>query len=157
MPTYYQPETERILELITYSIWKNNLHIWKIKIIIIHTWSHYLKTVNKSLNSSFQLKFFQNTIWFLKLKMPNELYKIVNSTLKASRWKILNLAYNRRKTRDKRPLGRDPDRGWFHRHSHVKLLWSQPMNPWTSAAAYEWAAFPSQETEGTTRPVENVV
>ena len=32
---------------------------------------------------------------------------------------------------DKLPLGRDPDRSQRHRHSSVKLSWSQPMDPWT--------------------------
>ena len=43
-----------------------------------------------------------------------------------------------RKTRDKGPLGRDPDRSWYHHHttSMIKLFWSQSMAPWTSAAAY---------------------
>ena len=43
-----------------------------------------------------------------------------------------------RETQDKRPLGMDPDRIWCHRHtkSMVQLLWSQPMTPWASAAAY---------------------
>ena len=42
-----------------------------------------------------------------------------------------------RETRDNLPLGRDPDRGWCHRHTSVlaKLFWSQFMAPWTSAAA----------------------
>ena len=34
-------------------------------------------------------------------------------------------------TRDKRPLGRDPDKSLSHRHTSVKLSWSQPMDPWT--------------------------
>ena len=38
-----------------------------------------------------------------------------------------------RETRNKRLLGRDPDRSWCHRHTCVKLYfpWSQSMNPWT--------------------------
>ena len=39
--------------------------------------------------------------------------------------KALGLAYNRRETRDKWPLGRDPDRSWCHSHISVKLSWSQ--------------------------------
>ena len=27
--------------------------------------------------------------------------------------------------------GKDPDRSWCHRHTSVKLSWSQPMYPWT--------------------------
>jgi hypothetical protein len=51
-----------------------------------------------------------------------------------------SLAYNRHETRDKTPLGRDPDRSWCHRHPSVKLFWLLPMASWTSAAAYECAA-----------------
>ena len=54
--------------------------------------------------------------------------------------KSSSLAYNRRETRDKRLLGRDPDRGCKRFYSSVKLLWSQPMSPWSSAAGYECAA-----------------
>ena len=36
-----------------------------------------------------------------------------------------------RETRDKRPLGRDPDRSWCHCHTSAKLSLSQPMDPWT--------------------------
>ena len=36
--------------------------------------------------------------------------------------KSSSLAYNRRETRNKRPLGRDPDWGWCHRHISVKLF-----------------------------------
>ena len=54
-------------------------------------------------------------------------------------WKVSDLAFNRRKTRDKRLLGRDPDRSWCHLHTSLKLLWSRLMAPWTSAAAYEYA------------------
>ena len=41
-----------------------------------------------------------------------------------------------RETRDKRSLGRDPDRNWCYDHTSVKLLWSQSMGQWTSSAAY---------------------
>ena len=44
-----------------------------------------------------------------------------------------------RETRDKGPLGRDPDRSWCHPQTSVKLLWLQPIAPWVSAAAYERA------------------
>ena len=37
-----------------------------------------------------------------------------------------------RETLDKRPLGRDPDKGCCHRQTSVKLFWSQAMAPWTS-------------------------
>ena len=36
-----------------------------------------------------------------------------------------------RETRDKRSLGRDPDRSWCHRHTSVKVSWSQSMGPWS--------------------------
>ena len=38
------------------------------------------------------------------------------------RWKVLGLAYNRRKTRNKRPLVRDPDRSWCHRHMQAHFI-----------------------------------
>ena len=36
-------------------------------------------------------------------------------------------------TWDKRPLDRESDKSWCHRHtmSMIKLFWSQPMYPWT--------------------------
>ena len=57
--------------------------------------------------------------------------------------KSCSLAYNRRETRDKRPLGRVPDRGWCHLHIGVKLFWSQLMAPYECAATQSmdpWAA-----------------
>ena len=36
-----------------------------------------------------------------------------------------------RETRDKRPLGKDQEKSWCHRHTSVKLSWSQPMDPWS--------------------------
>ena len=42
-----------------------------------------------------------------------------------ARWKVLDLVYSRRESRDKRPLSRDPDRTWCHRHTSVKRFWSQ--------------------------------
>jgi hypothetical protein len=58
-----------------------------------------------------------------------------------ARWKVLGLAYNRCETRDKRPLGKDSDRSWCHRHitSMIKLFWSQPMDPWPMSMEL-WAA-----------------
>ena len=44
---------------------------------------------------------------------------------------IFSLFYSRSETQDKRPLGREQDRSWCHRHTSVKLSWSQPMNLWT--------------------------
>ena len=37
-----------------------------------------------------------------------------------------SLAYNRRETRDKRPLGRDLDRSWCHRRTMIKLFSRSP-------------------------------
>ena len=36
-----------------------------------------------------------------------------------------------RETRDKRPLDRESNRSWCHRHTTgmIKLFWSQPMAP----------------------------
>ena len=39
-----------------------------------------------------------------------------------------------RETRDKRTLGRDPDRSWCHSHTSVKLSWSKLMSPWTTGS-----------------------
>jgi hypothetical protein len=52
-------------------------------------------------------------------------------------WKVSDLAYNKWETRDKRLLGRDPDRSRCHLHTSLKLFSSRPMAPWTSATAYE--------------------
>ena len=54
--------------------------------------------------------------------------------------KSSSLVYNRCETMYKRPSCRDPERTWYHLHTRVKLFWSQPMAPWTSAAAYQCAA-----------------
>ena len=54
------------------------------------------------------------------------MYGICEDKVKSS-----SLAYNRRETRDKRPLGRDPDRSWCHLHTNVKLSLSQLMDTWT--------------------------
>ena len=45
-----------------------------------------------------------------------------------------NLAYNRCEIRDKRTLGRGPDRSWCYLHTSVKLFWSQPMAAWTGGS-----------------------
>ena len=63
-------------------------------------------------------------------------------------WKVSDLAYNRRETRDNRLLGRDPGRSRCHLHTSLKLFWSRPMSPWTSAAAYECAAAQSMDPWG---------
>ena len=49
---------------------------------------------------------------------------IPHMTRKQARWKVLDLAYNRCETRDKRPLGREPGRRWCHHHTSLKLFWS---------------------------------
>ena len=49
-----------------------------------------------------------------------------------TRLKVLGLAYNRRETRDKRPLARYSDISWCHLHTSVKLFWSQPKDPWSA-------------------------
>ena len=59
--------------------------------------------------------------------------------------KSSSLVYNQRETWNKRPLGRDPDRSWCHLHIGVKLFWSQPMAPWTLAAAYACTATQSMD------------
>ena len=76
---------------------------------------------------------------------------ILSST--RGREKVLGLAYSRREARDRRLLSRDPDRSWCHSHtmSMIKLFWSQPMAPWTSAAAYECAAAQSMEPWAATK------
>ena len=55
-------------------------------------------------------------------------------------WKVSNLPYNRRETRDKRLLDREPDRSRCHLHTSIKLFRSQPMAP-----EYEWAAAQSMD------------
>ena len=40
------------------------------------------------------------------------------------------LAYNRRDSRDRRSLSREPNRSWCHLHTSMKLSWSQPMASW---------------------------
>ena len=39
---------------------------------------------------------------------------------------------DRRDTRDKWPLARNPDRSWWNTHTSLKLFWLQPMAPWTA-------------------------
>ena len=48
-----------------------------------------------------------------------------------TRWIVLGITYNWRETRHKRPLGRDPDRSWYHYHTSIKLFWLHPMASWT--------------------------
>jgi hypothetical protein len=73
-------------------------------------------------------------------------FNIYKGKVKSSR-----LAYNRREIRDKRPLGRDLDRSWCHLYTSVKLLWSQPMAPKTSATAYECVAAQSMNPWAATK------
>ena len=44
----------------------------------------------------------------------------IGSSIQA-RLKVLGLTYNRRETRDKLCLGKDPDMSWCHSHTPVKL------------------------------------
>ena len=48
------------------------------------------------------------------------LHSVRNVMLYEGKVKSSSLAYNRRETRDKRPL--DPDRSWCHLHTSVTLL-----------------------------------
>ena len=59
-----------------------------------------------------------------------------NETYRYTRvvWKVSDLAYNQQEIQAKRLLGWDPDRSWCHLHTSLKLFWSWPMAPWTSAA-----------------------
>ena len=41
----------------------------------------------------------------------------------------LSLA-ERRDTRGKWPLAKNQNNSWWHRHTSLKLFWSQPMTPW---------------------------
>ena len=45
-----------------------------------------------------------------------------------AKWKVLGLAYNWCETRDKRPLGKDLDRSWCHRHTNWKIFLCR--SPW---------------------------
>ena len=65
--------------------------------------------------------------------------------------KSSSLAYNWCETWDKHVLGRDPDRIWGHLHISVKLFWSQPMAPWTSAATNKCAAPQSMDPWAATK------
>ena len=56
--------------------------------------------------------------------------------LPRARWKVFGVAYNWCETWNKQPFGRDPDRSWCHCYIGVKIFCSQPLAPWTSAAAY---------------------
>ena len=67
--------------------------------------------------------------------------------------KSSSLAYKQCETRDKRLLGRNPDRSWCHFYTSVKLFWSQPMSPWTSVAAYECSATQSMDPWAVTKKV----
>jgi hypothetical protein len=49
--------------------------------------------------------------------IPVHTYSMYEDKVKSS-----SLAYNRRETRDKRPLGRDSDRSWCHLHTSVNCF-----------------------------------
>ena len=67
--------------------------------------------------------------------------------------KSSTLAYNQRKSREKRSLGKDPDRSWCHLHTRLKLFWLQSMALRTSAAAYECTAAQSMDPWAATKKV----
>ena len=69
---------------------------------------------------------FQNYIKFKALFQGSPSYVLDEHEGKV---KVLDLVYSRRETRDKQPLGRDPDRSQCHRQTSVKLYWSQLMTP----------------------------
>jgi hypothetical protein len=48
-----------------------------------------------------------------------------NGQIRGQDEKFSALSTNRREAQDKRTLGRDPSRSWCHRHTSVKLSWSQ--------------------------------
>ena len=83
------------------------------------------------------------------LKLPTTRKKGYGSSDKKVEYermgKSSSLAYNRRETRDKRPLGRDTDRSWCHLRTSVKVFWSQSMVSWTSAAVNECAVAQSMD------------
>ena len=61
-----------------------------------------------------------------------------------------------RATRDKRLLGRDPDKSWCHGHiMSMMIFWSQPIAPWVSAATYgqgeKFSAYPKTDVKLGTR------
>ena len=64
------------------------------------------------------------------------------STKNQGKMRSSSQGYNRHETREKWPMMRDPGRSCFHRHTSVKLSWSQPMAPWTSAVAYACTLYP---------------
>ena len=68
----------------------------------------------------------------------NKTYQNTSLILKLYKGKVKSSRPSLYKIRDKRPLGRDPDRSWCHRHTSVKFFWSQPMAPWTRAEAYSY-------------------
>ena len=47
---------------------------------------------------------------------------------------------DRRDTRGKWPLARNPDRSRWHRHTNWKFFWPQPMAPWTTGSN-PWSNF----------------
>ena len=44
---------------------------------------------------------------------------------------------DRRNTREKWPMARNPDGSWWHRHTNLKLFWQQLMSPWTQGMMNE--------------------
>ena len=53
-------------------------------------------------------------------------YCYCSSKILSKSRRVKSSRYSLRKTREKLPLGRDPDRGWHHRHTSVKLFGRSP-------------------------------
>ena len=85
------------------------------------TQSWYLQSMFINLHVlliSHELFIFSWPICFLLLSLLNVSY----IPLMKTRWKVLDLAYNRRETWDKRLLDRDPDRSWVTTTVHKAFL-----------------------------------
>ena len=81
------------------------------------------------------------SLFYINLSKHRWSESLTNS--RRERWIVLDLAYNRRETRDKRPLGRDTDRSWYHRHTNVKLFWSLSMAPVSARVSTQRPLVPS--------------
>ena len=83
-----------------------------------------LKLEVSKLNKFYNFRFLEKKI----IPGPGFKSRTSRSLAWSSMWakfKVIDLVYNRREIWD-------PDRGWCHRHSSVKLFWLQPMAPLTS-------------------------
>ena len=85
------------------------------------------------------------------LMRQSMLFILLESLMYEGKGNSSSLAYNWCETRDKRLLGRDPDRSWCHLHTCVKFFWSYPMAPWISATAYECASAQSMDPWAATK------